>query len=94
MTFQTRIEQALQNLCTELADKQGSEVVVFTSGGVISVVIGKLLELSVQRTFALSWSIANTSITTLKLVNGELQLLSLNEHQFIKSQQPDLLTWL
>lgn len=94
MTFQTRIEQALQNLCAELADKQGSEVVVFTSGGVISVVIGKLLELSVQRTFALSWSIANTSITTLKLVNGELQLLSLNEHQFIKSQQPDLLTWL
>jgi len=58
------------------------------------VIVGKLLELNVQRTFALSWSIANTSITTLKLLNDEPQLFSMNEHQFIKSQNPDLLTWL
>ncbi|ENU29701.1 hypothetical protein F991_02188 [Acinetobacter sp. CIP-A165] len=93
-TFKMRVESALENLCAELAHKQPQEAVVFTSGGVISVVVGKLLELSVQRTFALSWSIANTSVTTLKLVNGEPQLLSVNEHQFIKSKNPDLLTWL
>ncbi|WP_109440760.1 histidine phosphatase family protein [Acinetobacter haemolyticus] len=93
-TFKTRVDMALKNLCIELTNNPTQEAVVFTSGGVISVIIGKLLELSVQRTFALSWSIANTSVTTLKLVKGELQLVSMNEHQFIKSQNPDLLTWL
>lgn len=92
--FKTRVDQALQNLCIELAEQQPKEAIVYTSGGVISVIIGKLLELSVQRTFALSWSIANTSVTTLKLNNDQLQLISMNEHQFIKSKNPDLLTWL
>ena len=81
-------------MCIELAEQQPKEAIVYTSGGVISVIIGKLLELSVQRTFALSWSIANTSVTTLKLNNGQLQLISMNEHQFIKSKNPVLLTWL
>ena len=67
---------------------------VFTSGGVISVVAGKLLELNVNRTFALNWAIANTSMTTLRLVGTEPQLLSLNEHHFIKAEQPELLTWI
>ena len=94
IVFKTRVEVALQNLCTELQNTQAKEAIVFTSAGVISVIVGKLLELNVQRTFALSWSIANTSITTLKLLNDEPQLFSMNEHQFIKSQNPDLLTWL
>lgn len=91
--FKTRVEKALQSLCKELADQRPKEAVVFTSGGVISVIVGKLLELNVQRTFALSWSIANTSITSLKLTNGEIQLMSMNEHQFIKASNPELLTW-
>ncbi|MCO4301961.1 histidine phosphatase family protein, partial [Acinetobacter baumannii] len=68
--------------------------VVFTSGGVISVAIGKLLELSPNRTFALNWAITNTSLTTLRLVGNEAQVLSLNEHHFIKAERPDLLTWI
>ena len=66
----------------------------FTSGGVISVAIGKLLELSPNRTFALNWAITNTSLTTLRLVGNEAQVLSLNEHHFIKAERPDLLTWI
>lgn len=92
--FKNRVEMALQNLCDELAKTKPRYAVVFTSGGVISVVAGKLLELSPNKTFALNWAIANTSLTTLRLVGNEPQLLSLNEHHFIKAEDPQLLTWI
>lgn len=92
--FKNRVENALQNLCDELAKTKPRYAVVFTSGGVISVVAGKLLELSPNKTFALNWAIANTSLTTLRLVGNEPQLLSLNEHHFIKAEDPQLLTWI
>ena len=92
--FKSRVETALVNLCEHLAQTKPRYAVIYTSGGVISVVAGKLLELSVNRTFALNWAIANTSLTTLRLVGTEPQLLSLNEHHFIKAERPDLLTWI
>ncbi|MEJ2900404.1 histidine phosphatase family protein [Acinetobacter sp. NS-4] len=92
--FKNRVETALQNLCNELAKTKPRYAVVFTSGGVISVAAGKLLELNANRTFALNWAIANTSMTTLRLVGNEPQLLSLNEHHFIKAEDSRLLTWI
>ena len=92
--FKNRVETALQNLCDELAKTKPRYAVVFTSGGVISVAAGKLLELNANRTFALNWAICNASITTLRLVGNEPQLLSLNEHHFIKAEDPQLLTWI
>ncbi|MDN5511269.1 histidine phosphatase family protein [Acinetobacter sp.] len=92
--FKNRVETALQNLCNELAKSKPRYAVVFTSGGVISVAAGKLLELNANRTFALNWAIANTSMTTLRLVGNEAQLLSLNEHHFIKAEDSRLLTWI
>ncbi|MHA3892078.1 histidine phosphatase family protein [Acinetobacter sp. GXMZU3951] len=92
--FKDRVETALQNLCDELAQTQPRYAVVFTSGGVISVAAGKILELNPNRTFALNWAITNTSITTLRLVGNEPQLLSLNEHHFIKADDSELLTWI
>lgn len=92
--FKNRVENALQSLCNQLAETQPRYAVVFTSGGVISAIAGKLLELNPNRTFALNWAITNSSITTLRLVGNEAQLLSLNEHHFIKAADPALLTWL
>lgn len=92
--FKSRIESALQDLCDELAQSKPRYAVVFTSGGVISVVAGKLLGLSPNKTFALNWAIANSSMTTLRLVGNEPQLLSLNEHHFIKAENSNLLTWI
>lgn len=92
--FKSRIEVALQDLCDELAQSKPRYAVVFTSGGVISVVAGKLLGLSPNKTFALNWAIANSSMTTLRLVGNEPQLLSLNEHHFIKAENSNLLTWI
>lgn len=92
--FKMRVENGLADLCNELAETQPRYAVVYTSGGVISVAVGKILGLSPNKTFALNWAIANTSLTTLRLVGNEPQLLSLNEHHFIKSHSPDLLTWI
>lgn len=92
--FKRRVETALQNLCNELAKTQPRYAVVFTSGGVISVAAGKILGLSPNKTFALNWAIANSSMTTLRLVGNEPQLLSLNEHHFIKAENSNLLTWI
>ncbi|WP_335997112.1 histidine phosphatase family protein [Acinetobacter johnsonii] len=92
--FKSRIEVALQDLCDELAQSKPRYAVVFTSGGVISVIAGKLLGLSPNKTFALNWAIANSSMTTLRLVGNEPQLLSLNEHHFIKAENSNLLTWI
>ena len=71
--FKNRVETALQNLCDELAKTKPRYAVVFTSGGVISVAVGKLLELNPGRTFALNWAVANTSFTTLRWVGNEPQ---------------------
>lgn len=92
--FKARVETALQTLCDDLAKTKPRYAVVFTSGGVISVAAGKILGLSPNKTFALNWAIANSSITTLRLVGNEPQLLSLNEHHFIKVKNPNLLTWI
>ena len=92
--FKARVEQALQDLCNELAETKPRYAIVYTSGGVISVIAGLLLELSANKTFALNWAIANTSLTTLRLVGNQPQLLSLNEHHFIKAHDPALLTWI
>jgi broad specificity phosphatase PhoE len=92
--FKNRVESALQDLCDELAKSKPRYAVVFTSGGVISVAAGKILGLCSNKTFALNWAIANTSMTTLRLVGNEPQLLSLNEHHFIKAEDSKLLTWI
>lgn len=91
--FQNRVDGALKKLCNDLMETQPRYAVVYTSGGVIATLIGSLLGLSVERTFALTWAIANTSITTLRLVGNEPQLLSLNEHHYLKAVDSQLLTW-
>ena len=92
--FKSRVENALQELCKELAEKKPRYAVVYTSGGVISVLAGKVLELSIKKTFSLTWAIANASLTTLRLVEDDPHLLSLNEHHFLKVEDPQLLTWI
>ncbi len=93
-SFKARVESGLENLCDQLSKSRPRYAVVYTSGGVISVAVGKILGLSPEKTFALNWAITNTSITTLRLVGNEPQLLSLNEHHFIKAENSNLLTWI
>ena len=92
--FQTRVEGALYGLCQHIDATQPRQAVVFSSGGVISVAVGKVLGLNAKQIFALNWSIANASITTLRWTDGRLQLLSFNEHHYLKARDAELLTWI
>ncbi|ALH96055.1 histidine phosphatase family protein [Acinetobacter equi] len=92
--FKLRVENALQNLCDELTKIKPRYAVVYTSGGVISVLAGKVLELDIPKTFSLTWAIANASLTTCRLIHDEPQILSLNEHHYLKVEDPELLTWI
>ena len=92
--FQSRVEQALQSLCESIDLTKHRQAVVFSSGGVISVAVGKVLGLNAKQIFALNWSIANASITTLRWTDGRLQLLSFNEHHYLKTRDAELLTWI
>ena len=89
--FQARSIAALNDI---VAQSVGQHSVVFSSGGVISTIVGQLLGLDAKSIFQLNWSIANTSITTIRLKGNDRQLLSLNEHHFIKAEDADLLTWI
>lgn len=92
--FKARVEQALANLYQQIEEQKPRYAVVFTSGGVISVVTSILLGLPPKKTFELNWAVVNTSLTTMRVANGKPQFVSFNEHQFIKAQRPDLLTWI
>ncbi|MCU4392553.1 histidine phosphatase family protein [Acinetobacter courvalinii] len=92
--FQSRVEIALHGLCQQLDATQQRQAVVFSSGGVISVAVGQVLGLDAKQIFALNWSIANASISTLRWVDGRLQLLSFNEHHYLKAHDAELLTWI
>ena len=92
--FQARVEHALTSLSEHLSAHHASNAVIFTSGGVISVAVGKVLGLSAENIFALNWAIANCSITKLRLVDGKLELLSFNEHQYLQQENEALLSWI
>lgn len=94
LAFKARVEQGLANLYAEIEQTKPRYAVVFTSGGVISVVTSVLLGLPVSKTFELNWAVVNTSLSTMRLAQGKLQFISFNEHQFIKSAHPELLTWI
>lgn len=94
LDFQARIQSALDDLIQNVQHTKPKNVVVFTSGGVISVAVGTLLGLSIEKTFDLNWSVVNSSLTTLKVGSEHVQLVSFNEHHHIQAEKPELLTWI
>jgi broad specificity phosphatase PhoE len=75
--FQDRCVAALQRL-TEQAETAESSTIVFTSGGVISVLCKHLLDLPDRKTMELNWTIANGSVTRLQHRPGRTSLSYLN----------------
>lgn len=79
----------------ELARRTGAKdtTLVYTSGGVISVVVAHMLGLDDRQAFTINWTLANTGIT--KLVTGRdgLHLISVNEHAHLEGGAPGLLTY-
>jgi len=91
--FKQRVDQALINLSQLLNQHPSKHVAIFSSGGVISLVIAKLLNLDFNQTADLIWKISNASITTLKFVDQQFELLTMNEYHYLEQADEQLATW-
>ncbi|HVZ33309.1 MAG TPA: histidine phosphatase family protein [Polyangiaceae bacterium] len=89
--FCARVEDALARLVARLGRSESA--LVFTSGGVISVICRKLLELGDTRTLSLSASLANASVTKLLLGERGVTLSTLNEHAHFEREGKRLITY-
>jgi broad specificity phosphatase PhoE len=88
--FCARVEDGLSRI-----DKTDPEsvTIVFTSGGPISIVARKLLELSDESAMKMNWNLVNTGITRLFTRGASVYLSSLNEHSLLPGQEDGLLTF-
>jgi broad specificity phosphatase PhoE len=89
--FSARVETALARLSASLP--QGEQAVVFTSGGVISVVARQLLGLDLPAMMRVNAGIANASVTKLLLVGEGAKLSTLNEHGHFEHAADELLSY-
>ncbi len=90
-TFCTRNRNEMQKIEKEAGKNE--TIIVFTSGGSISVVMQDLLQLSVQKTFELQLNIANASVTKLKTSSLGLRLLSFSDYAHFEGEKSNLLTY-
>lgn len=88
--FQARSIAALHAM---VAQSVGQHSVVFSSGGVISVIVQALMGLSNQATLELNWALVNCGITQIRSDGQKCSVLSINEHNHFRGQAGDLLTW-
>jgi len=78
--FTIRVSNEMIALTSNL--HRDESVAVFTSGGVIAITLKNLLGLSDRKAFELQYYIANASITTLKVNQRGIHLLTFNDHVF------------
>lgn len=88
--FSSRTQQALKQLCSQVAQHshldEDSTVLVFTSGGVIAALTAHLLEQGSQTAYQLTKSSVNTGVTAIGIQQQTLQLLSYNEYSHLFAQ--------
>jgi broad specificity phosphatase PhoE len=88
--FDGRLWAALEDVLAELGS--GQAAAVFTSGGAISAVVARLLNLPAASYIALHRVSVNAAVT--KIVSGRsgISLLSFNEHGYLAGQGRDMIT--
>lgn len=72
--FRSRVLRVMQ----QLAEHDAKTIWAFTSGGPIAVMCNAILDAPLAQTFALSWSIVNTSLTKLRLGKQGPSLVTYN----------------
>jgi broad specificity phosphatase PhoE len=89
--FKRRVVAALDDIVRQAPPK--GDTLVFTSGGVISVVCAHLLGLSDLQAFTINWTLANAGITKLQSGRDGLHLISVNEHAHLEGAEPAVLSF-
>lgn len=88
--FKRRVLAALDEL-VEYAD--GTDVLVATSGGPISVMVQSLLDLDDRRALGLNEVIANTSVTRVLYSGSRRSLAVFNNYSHLEAEDPALVTF-
>lgn len=89
--FKARGWNTLQELSHHGSDE--TELVFFTSGGVIATILSTILDLDFEHTVDAIWRIRNTSITTFQLSGDKARLIDFNTVPHLQEQRkPHLIT--
>lgn len=88
--FKARVLTAFEEL---VAFADGSDVLVTTSGGPISVMVQHLLGLDDARTLGLNEVIANTSVTRVLYSGGRRSLAVFNNYSHLEAEDPALVSF-
>jgi broad specificity phosphatase PhoE len=75
-SFKMRVDTGIEYLSQHIEGKQ--KVAIFTSGGVIAYILGKILGISDEKIVELNWQIINTSISELQITKSRMMVKSFN----------------
>lgn len=89
--FKAEVSKGFMNLIEKHGS--GKQIAVFSSGGAISVIIQKVLDLSDEKTMEISGQIMNASVTRIKYGNGRITLAGFNDITHLETAGSDMLTY-
>lgn len=90
-SFLERVAGGLERLL-EQAEKS-DKIAVFTSGGTITALLQRIIDVPAVKAFELNWQIVNTSLSQLKFRGREVALASFNSHAHLQLlKNPELVT--
>jgi len=82
--FKARCQKGLELLQKTMQEKKN--IIVFTSGGTIGMLLGLLFDLSPEKVVDLNWQVRNTSISEFRYSSDKLFLHSFNEIPHLNSE--------
>lgn len=88
--FQARIHGQFDELCGDL--RVGERILIVTSGGPISLILQKLLNLDAETALHLNWRLVNAGITKVAVSSRGAELVSMNEHLHFSGSNRHLLS--
>lgn len=89
--FQQRCHDAVDAIVAQTGPSGTS--LVFTSGGVISAVCQRLLNIPDEHAFTLNWTLANAGVTKLIVGKQGVHLSTVNEHSHFEGDNAKLLSY-
>ncbi len=99
LAFKKRCVSSLQEVVTQLNAHQSlneraddKALVVFTSGGVISVILGHVLQLSDQHALQISQQLMNSSVTKIIVTSSGFKLAYLNNYSHLEIEGQEWLS--